>query len=311
MPKISVIVPVYNTEQYLPRCINSILVQTFTDFELLLIDDGSKDGSGKICDEYSAKDSRIRVFHKENGGVSSARNHGLNNAQGEWITFVDSDDWIEENCLESCIAVIQKFPSVDIIRYGYCKEVGKNRVKNTCIQNQLIFSPKEMIKQCHKYSFWGFIWNTVYKKRLLGNLRFNEDLSWLEDHIFTYKYINLCQSMYLLEKSLYHYSVLDSGLSCIKDAYIVKRAAEEEFEAISAIIGVKDAINGYYNKLKEAINILYKYEDNYCRRKIFYKRFTISPLAIGHRNQIIDLYKNKYIPYFLKDWVLKARIKQL
>ncbi|MBO5676389.1 MAG: glycosyltransferase family 2 protein [Bacteroidaceae bacterium] len=98
-PKISVILPVYNTEKYLHHCIDSILAQTFTDFELLLIDDGSKDGSGKICDEYSAKDSRIRVFHKENGGVSSARNLGLRNAQGEWIIFIDSDDWISGSML--------------------------------------------------------------------------------------------------------------------------------------------------------------------------------------------------------------------
>ena len=99
MPIMSVIVPVYNTEQYLHRCIDSILTQTYTDFELLLIDDGSKDKSGDICDEYALKDSRIRVFHKENGGVSSARNLGLDNAAGEWITFVDSDDWIIESYL--------------------------------------------------------------------------------------------------------------------------------------------------------------------------------------------------------------------
>ncbi len=99
MPKISVIVPVYNSEQHLPRCIDSILGQTFTDFELLLIDDGSKDNSDRICDEYAVKDSRVRVFHKENGGVSSARNLGLDNAQGEWIIFIDSDDWISESML--------------------------------------------------------------------------------------------------------------------------------------------------------------------------------------------------------------------
>ena len=92
-PKISVIVPVYNVEKYLPRCIDSILSQTFTDFELLLIDDGSPDNCGKICDEYAAKDSRVRVFHKPNGGVSSARNLGLDNARGEWIAFIDSDDF--------------------------------------------------------------------------------------------------------------------------------------------------------------------------------------------------------------------------
>ena len=96
---ISVIVPVYNTEKYLHRCVDSILAQTFTDFELLLIDDGSTDSSGAICDEYAQKDSRVRVFHKENGGVSSARNLGLDKAKGKWVTFVDSDDWIKESFL--------------------------------------------------------------------------------------------------------------------------------------------------------------------------------------------------------------------
>ncbi len=91
-PLISIIVPVYNAEKTLNRCVDSILQQTFTDWELLLINDGSKDLSGEICDQYGAKDKRIRVFHKENGGVSSARNVGLDNAKGEWITFVDSDD---------------------------------------------------------------------------------------------------------------------------------------------------------------------------------------------------------------------------
>ena len=97
MPEISVIVPAYNTKQYLPRCIDSILSQSFSNFELPLIDDGSTDGGGKICDAYAEKDSRIRVFHKENGGASSARNLGLDKARGEWITFVDSDDFVEKD----------------------------------------------------------------------------------------------------------------------------------------------------------------------------------------------------------------------
>ena len=99
-PKISVIVPVYKVEKYLPECIESVLAQTFTDFELILVDDGSPDNSGKICDDYATRDSRIRVFHKENGGVSSARNLGLDNARGEWIGFVDPDDWIEPDMYE-------------------------------------------------------------------------------------------------------------------------------------------------------------------------------------------------------------------
>ena len=100
-PKISVIIPVYNAESTLRRCVDSVLAQTFTDFECLLINDGSKDKSGEICDEYARKDSRVKVFHKENGGVSSARNVGLDNARGEWVSFVDSDDWVEGDILES------------------------------------------------------------------------------------------------------------------------------------------------------------------------------------------------------------------
>lgn len=98
-PKVSVIVPVYNAERYLSHCIDSILAQTFTDVELLLIDDGSKDNSGKICDEYAAKDSRVRVLYKDNGGVSTARNLGLENASGDWVIFIDSDDWIAESMI--------------------------------------------------------------------------------------------------------------------------------------------------------------------------------------------------------------------
>ena len=101
MNVISIIVPIYNAGNTLHRCIDSILSQTYTSWELLLVDDGSTDSSGAISDEYATKDTRVRVFHKENGGVSSARNVGLDNAQGEWITFVDSDDYIEENFLKS------------------------------------------------------------------------------------------------------------------------------------------------------------------------------------------------------------------
>ena len=102
-PKISVIIPVYNAEKTLHRCIDSILAQTFSDFEVLLIDDGSKDKSGEICDEYARKDSRIKVCHKENGGVSSARNTGLSKAMGEYVIHCDADDFIEPEMLDLCI----------------------------------------------------------------------------------------------------------------------------------------------------------------------------------------------------------------
>ena len=115
-PKISVIVPVYNAEQYLPHCIDSILAQTFTDFELLLIDDGSKDNSSKICDEYEEKDKRVKVFHKKNGGVSSARNLGLDKAHGEWICFCDSDDCLKSNYLSTFCCLM---PRGEMLSQGF------------------------------------------------------------------------------------------------------------------------------------------------------------------------------------------------
>ena len=103
-PKVSIIVPVYKAEKYLHRCVDSIIAQTFKDWELLLVDDGSPDNSGKLCDEYAQKDNRIKVFHKENGGVSSARQMGLDNATGEYTIHADPDDWVEPTMLEELYA---------------------------------------------------------------------------------------------------------------------------------------------------------------------------------------------------------------
>lgn len=105
---VSIIVPIYNVEQYIPKCIESILAQTYRDFELILVDDGSPDNCGKICDEYAKQDSRVHVIHQENKGVSAARNAGISLAKGEYIMLVDSDDFITENMLEKCMTVLQK-----------------------------------------------------------------------------------------------------------------------------------------------------------------------------------------------------------
>lgn len=116
-PLLSLIVPVYNTSSFLPACINSLLSQSFQDFELVLVDDGSTDISGRICDEYAKKDSRVKVYHKVNGGVSSARNNGMDNACGEWIYFVDSDDELLPGGLQTLVAGI--CDDVDIVGGGY------------------------------------------------------------------------------------------------------------------------------------------------------------------------------------------------
>lgn len=146
-PKISVIIPVYNAEATLRRCVDSVLSQTFTDFECLLINDGSKDKSGEICDEYAARDSRIGVFHKENGGVSSARNVGLDNATGEWIAFVDSDDWAGEKYLES----FSEYLDADLIISGF-QSVNKNEIvadrESEYIDGGLNLDFRQLLESC-------------------------------------------------------------------------------------------------------------------------------------------------------------------
>ncbi|MGN0884695.1 MAG: glycosyltransferase family 2 protein [Candidatus Spyradosoma sp.] len=130
-PKISVIVPVYKVEKYLPECIESVLAQTFMDFELILVDDGSPDNSGAICDAYVARDPRIRVFHKENGGVTSARRLGVERSRGEWITFVDSDDKLFPNALRDLATAADAHPDADLVEAAMSREESANQSPST------------------------------------------------------------------------------------------------------------------------------------------------------------------------------------
>lgn len=178
-PKISIIVPVYNVEQYLPRCIDSILNQSFADFELLLIDDGSKDKSCAICDEYAAKDSRIRLFHKKNGGVSSARNIGLENARGEWLSFIDGDDEITEGYFN----IRQEHEGVDVIIKPYSVVNADGRV--TCHNNELsILTGKDKIFRYYVQKRNNALWDKIIKRKTVGTKRFNTNVSIGEDFLF-------------------------------------------------------------------------------------------------------------------------------
>lgn len=199
-PVISVIVPVYKTEKYLRQCLDSILAQTFTDWECILVDDGSPDSSGAICDEYAAKDSRIHVIHKENRGVSSARNLGLKKTQGKWITFVDSDDVISVNTLERCISCAES-NDIDILQYSLTREresLGKS-FKNP--------SPCSLNEYIRKKLFLVGMGGSFIKKTIISdhNISFNESLKLAEDLIFIhtcFAYSKKCQRLYDL---LYYY----------------------------------------------------------------------------------------------------------
>lgn len=230
-PIISIIVPIYNVEQFIHCCVDSILAQTFTDWELLLIDDGTLDRSGEICDEYAKKDNRIRVFHKKNGGVSSARNLGLDNAQGEWVTFIDADDYILPDFIKGLYRPIEEGESVDFVHGGCCN------VKNGEIVN-VNQSYDNYIGDNSGYVFRMFRGLTVSKLFSLENvnhsvdgrpLRFDEKMKIAEDMAFTMDYLLSVKRYAFVEEKGYCYRV-DNMSSATKKHKVEYNVRMHEFQ---------------------------------------------------------------------------------
>lgn len=189
-PQISIIVPVFNAEKFLDKCVTSILSQSFRNFELLLINDGSKDNSGILCDQYALSDDRIKVFHKNNGGVSSARNLGIDKARGEWITFIDSDDWLETDFLKNLISYDDTLMVV-----GGFKRFG-DREDEIIPDVTTIYNVVEDINVLWKttiknFIFW-YVWGKLYKLNLLKEyeIRFLNGMKYNEDNCFVMEYMS-------------------------------------------------------------------------------------------------------------------------
>ena len=205
MPEISVIVPVYNVENVLERCVRSILGQTFTDFELLLIDDGSTDKSSIICDRLSMEDTRIRVFHQENAGVSAARNKGLDFAEGTYIVFIDSDDYVENTFLEnsgqddSDLVVMSYAIEDEIQETTHLKEFYERKYS---VNDNLNMLEKDFIN-----GYFSFVWTKRFKRIIIedNNIRFSEELSLGEDTLFVVKYLSCTRGIIISNKHDYHY----------------------------------------------------------------------------------------------------------
>ena len=263
-PKITVIIPVYNAESTLRRCLDSILIQTFTDFECILIDDGSKDRSGEICDEYARKDSRIKVFHKENGGVSSARNVGLDNARGEWVTFVDSDDWTGERLLSNLISHTNNNPNVELVisfsEYIFTNVRREANYKERMVDNanfQILFSEYDM-------SWHTGPWAKLYSKQVIDskNLRFNENMNIGEDAVFFYSYLSQIDGLYVSSDTDYKYNADTEG-SLTKRVFSLK----SEMSGCHRIIEAVDNLLNNGNKWEEkAVNSLCWLKATYMRR---------------------------------------------
>lgn len=204
-PAVSIIVPVYNVEKYIERCLDSIIAQTFTDWECILVDDGSPDASGRICDEYASKDSRFGVIHKKNGGVSSARNAGLDAARGEWIGFVDPDDWIESETFRTAIETAEK-ENADIVQWDY-KPFGNEELIS---RHRTHASLEGVLRPGDLYSFpwyFGMCWLRMYSRKIFEKyrLRFPVELTWMEDTYVSYLSLGCSAKTVMVGKKLYHY----------------------------------------------------------------------------------------------------------
>lgn len=209
IPFVSIIVPIYNVELYIHDCIDSIICQTYSDWELILIDDGSPDSCPQICDEYAAKDSRIKVIHQKNAGVAAARNAGLNVAQGEWIWFVDSDDWIAKNA----VGVLKKnlvYGNQDIVMFAY------KRWKNGFVEDDdiCVFEYDDFNEfLCHNICFHNQ--RMLFSKTIIqqNKLRFTEGIRLAEDLEFQYKYEMLCRRPIAINDALYQYRIREGSVT--------------------------------------------------------------------------------------------------
>lgn len=216
MPKLSVIVPVYNTEKYLRECIDSILAQTFTDFELILVDDGSTDKSGLICDEYAKKDERIQVIHQKNGGVTRARKNGVRGASGTYFCFIDSDDWTHpemfEQMIDKCVETNADIAVCDVCRESCPKSqsvpslVAEGYYNKTGLQNK-IFPTMLMDVRSRRPGILGSLCNKLFHKKVLEQVLWEVDDSFIyaEDTLVSYAALLSAESVYILRKELYHY----------------------------------------------------------------------------------------------------------
>ena len=206
---ISVIIPVYNVEPYLRKCLDSVVNQTYKDLEILIIDDGSTDGSGAICDEYGNIDSRIRVFHTENKGLSCARNLGLDEAQGEWIGFVDSDDWIEPDMYEVLIDRAQE-TGADVVECGVFWEYPEKTVEH--VRNELSMSGMDAVKKLLHRELYNAVWNKLWKFQCFAHIRFPAGRI-CEDIATTYLVFLTVTCGSTSPTSKYHYLRRDNSLS--------------------------------------------------------------------------------------------------
>lgn len=203
-PTISIIIPVYNAGRYLRACMDSLLAQTYRELEIIVVDDGSTDGSGALLEEYAAADARVRCIHQNNAGVSAARNRGLDEATGEWIGFIDSDDWVEPQMCAELMELAQR-EQVEAVSFGHSVDVPGSAPK-ACR-----YSDRHYGRLGNAELMWGiyhgavFCWDTLYRKELVEGVRYRTDIYRGEDTIFKIEALQHASALYATDKPYYHY----------------------------------------------------------------------------------------------------------
>ena len=267
-PMVSIIVPIYNAENYLRRCVDSILNQEYTDFELLLVNDGSTDASGDICEEYGDQDPRVIVIQKENTGVSDSRNRALDRARGKYLQFLDSDDWITPDATRLFVRAAEEY-GCDMVISDFYRVVGERLSPKGDIEEEGVLTREEFAAHMMENPadfYYGVLWNKLYRRDIVEehNLRMDTDISWCEDFMFNLEYIRYAKVFYALHAPIYYY---------------VKRKGSLASQGINISKTVKMKLNVF-----EYYNNFYKHvleEEDYEKNRLQVYRFFIDAAGDG------------------------------
>lgn len=248
--KISIIVPVYQAEQYIHKCLDSLLSQTYQDIEIVLIDDGSRDKSGEICDHYAQKDQRIKVIHQENGGVSKARQKGLEAATGDYIIHADPDDWVDATMCEELLKVAVE-EDADMVICDFWTEEPARTIRNHEQPSEL--DSETILKEIIKGKLHGSCWNKLVKRSAItkGNISFSPShITVLEDLLFNCKFLNQKQiKVAYLPKAFYHYNMMNASSLCHVPW---AKKIQSEIDVLTELEKTldKNEFNNFYNRKK-------------------------------------------------------------
>ncbi len=215
---ITAVLSVYNVGQYLPKCVDTMLNQTCRDYEIIIVDDGSTDGSGAVCDEQEKKSDKIRVLHKHNGGLSSARNLGIEKARGDYIIFPDPDDWVEPDYLQGSLDIQQKHGADLAVCGHYVYGQGRDELWNPAAHECVMDTEEALVALMKPASFCGYAWNKLYNMQVIQehDLRFDEELLMVQDLHFAYRYFQFIGKVAYDPRPLYHYNRDSGGVTASK-----------------------------------------------------------------------------------------------